>query len=101
MFRTGAIAMLALFGLPMSAQSEALMMKTLVQSGYEAKFNAQDATYPEFMVEVMRALSRDSPDIRIVGVDTYASLPRIETALKSGRVDVFLAWPERTTVIGI
>jgi polar amino acid transport system substrate-binding protein len=70
----------------------------MCQEGYAAKFNPANKEKPGTAIEMVRAIERIDPQIRVNGLESCASTARIFSELGAGRIDVLFALaknPER------
>jgi len=73
----------------LSTTAFAVEMKTMVQDNSVVKYNLKNSAKPGICSELANALMKTG-DIKISGLTSAAPLPRIESALEAGDIDVFL-----------
>lgn len=94
--RTGMLFML-LLGSEL-AFAEPAKLRTFSQEAFFAKYNLENPQRPGICIEIIRAIEKQDPGLKITGLETKASTARIETALATGKIDVFfglIKTPER------
>lgn len=73
-----------------AAQAQPAPLRTAAQDNNTVKYNPK-GDRKGLCVDVIRAIERVEPGLRFTGWDQPMSLPRIESALAEGRLDVFCA----------
>lgn len=66
-----------------------LTIKTYAQD-YPPKFFQKDGAVQGYGIDIISALEKADPEIKFVGQQTFASVPRIETELLKGEIDAFV-----------
>lgn len=77
-----------------------LVVRTVYQEGFPAKYNADDPARPGICIEVIRAMEKADSGLRFTGLDVRASTVRIMRMLETHEIDVFVGigrTPERET----
>lgn len=69
--------------------AEPLRLRTFSQEAFFAKYNLGNPQRPGICIEIIRAIERLDPGLKIMGLETKASTARIEVALATGKIDVF------------
>ena len=80
-------------------RGEPLVIRTLAQDGFTAKFNFENKAKPGIVIEIFRAIEKIDPGVKFVGYEVKASTARVEDSVVTGEVDTFFGLvktPERT-----
>ena len=81
------------------AQTQALTLRTVQQSGSLVKYDPDGSpARPGLCLEILRAVEKADPNLRFTGLEQHVPLKRVERLLADGLVDVFfclLKSPER------
>ncbi|WP_091191135.1 substrate-binding periplasmic protein [Formivibrio citricus] len=87
---TGCVGAGLVFGLGSAMVfADPVKLRTFSQEAFFAKYNLTNPQRPGICIEIIRALEKLDPELKIVGLETKASTARIEAALAAGKIDVF------------
>ncbi len=82
----------------MAQAASPVIVRTVYQEGFPAKYNTADPTRPGICIEVIHAIEKADPGLRFTGLDVRASTVRILRMLETHEIDVFVGigrTPER------
>ncbi|BEV70826.1 MULTISPECIES: ABC transporter substrate-binding protein [unclassified Paludibacterium] len=75
--------------LSMASFSEKLVLHTSGITDNPIRFDPGNRQQPGFSIELMQALQKRDPDLSFAGQNDLRSIKRIESGLKSGKLDIF------------
>jgi len=84
----------------MAQAAPPVIVRTVYQEGFPAKYNTADSARPGICIEVIHAIEKADPGLRFTGLDVRASTVRILRMLETHEIDVFVGigrTPERET----
>jgi ABC-type amino acid transport substrate-binding protein len=79
----------AVLSLLASSSVSALTLRTAAQD-FPPKYFIQNNKMRGYSVDIMSALHRAHPEISFTGYDEFRTVPRIESDLEAGRLDIFV-----------
>lgn len=88
--------------LPVWACAAPILVKTLSQKNYPAKYDPSNPAKPGICLEIIRAIERIDPQINFTGLDTLVTTSRALDHLTHGEIDVFFGFlktPHRVAAV--